>query len=169
MLFVPWRHIADWRCIACGNCCRAYSVVLGFNDWLKIVRSYGVEQTVPGLDKLFIKRRSDGSCSFLYKVSNTYLCGLQHMKPKACKLWPFRVLSRPKYGYAREAVYNYGGTSFFIYADSACSGLVYGKPRQDFTVHTLREFLEIALEHRKSQVKTTANIGFFQTYSPYRI
>ncbi|RLI41707.1 hypothetical protein DRO59_06205, partial [Candidatus Bathyarchaeota archaeon] len=103
MLFVPWQRIADWKCTACGLCCRAYSVVLNFQEWLNIVKNYGVDKTVSGLDKLFIKRRSDGSCIFLYKFSNMYLCGIQHMKPKACKLWPFRVLSKPKFGYADEA------------------------------------------------------------------
>jgi len=70
MLFVPWQRIADWKCTACGLCCRAYSVVLNFQEWLNIVKNYGVDKTVSGLDKLFIKRRSDGSCIFLYKFSN---------------------------------------------------------------------------------------------------
>jgi len=88
MLFVPWRYIADWKCIACGKRCKAYSVVLSFPEWLKIVKNYGVDKTVSGLNKLFIKRRNDGSCVFLCKLSNTHFCGLQFMKPKACKLWP---------------------------------------------------------------------------------
>jgi len=169
MLFVPWRYIADWKCIACGNCCKSYSVVLSFPEWLKIVKNYGVDKTVSGLDKLFIKRRNDGSCSFLYGLSNTYLCGLQHMKPKACKLWPFKVLSKPKFGYANEAVYYYSGDKLFIYADSTCSGLRYGNPTREFTNYTLKEFVEIALERRNDQFKTTANIGFLQPYARFRI
>jgi len=64
MLFVPWQYIADWKCNACGQCCRAYSVVVNFHEWLKIVKNYGVETTASGLNKIFIKRRSDGSCVF---------------------------------------------------------------------------------------------------------
>lgn len=169
MLFVPWRYIADWKCIACGNCCKSYSVVLSFPEWLKIVKNYGVDKTVSGLDKLFIKRRNDGSCFFLSHLSNTYLCGLQHMKPKACKLWPFKVLSKPNFGYANEAVYYYGGDKLFVYADSTCSGLRYGKPTWEFTNYTLKEFVEIALGRRNDQSKTTANIRFLQPYARFRI
>ncbi len=89
---------------------------------------FGVEKTVAGLDKLYIKRTDDGSCTFLCNVGNIYYCGLQNMKPSACKLWPFKVLSEPKYGQARQAVFDYGGTKLFIYADSMCSGLRYGNP-----------------------------------------
>jgi len=169
MLFVPWRYIADWRCVACGKCCKSYSVILSFPEWLKIVKNYGVGKTVSGLDKLFITRRGDGSCVFLYKLSNMHLCGLQYMKPKACKLWPFKVQSKPKYGYANEAAYYYGGDEFFLYADSTCSGLIYGEPAENFTKYTLQEFVEIALGRRNNQTKTTANIGFLEPYSQFRI
>ena len=169
MLFIPWRYIADWKCIACGKCCKSYSVVLSFTEWLGIVKSYGVNKTASGLDKLFIKRGSDGSCSFLYRISSMYLCGLQHMKPKACKLWPFKVLSKPKFGYANDAVYYYGERKFFIYADAACSGIRYGKPTSEFTNYTMKEFIEIALGLRSNQSKTTANIGFLNSYALLRM
>lgn len=168
MLFVPWRYISDWKCIACGKCCKFYSVVLSFPEWLKIVKKYGVDKTVSGLNKLFVKRRSDGSCVFLYKLSDMYLCGLQHMKPKACKLWPFKILSNPKYGYAKEAVYYYGGDKLFVYADSTCSGLSYGKPTLEFANYTLKEFMEITLGLRNKQHKTTANLGFVQPLIQFR-
>lgn len=168
MLFVPWQRIADWKCTACGLCCRAYSVVLNFQEWLNIVKNYGVDKTVSGLDKLFIKRRSDGSCIFLYKFSNMYLCGIQHMKPKACKLWPFRVLSKPKFGYADEAAYRYRGNRLYVYADPMCPGIRYGKPTYEFANSTLREFVEIALGVRRTQYKTTADLGFLQLNVPFR-
>lgn len=160
MLFVPWQYIYDWNCNACGQCCRAYSVVLNFPEWLRIVKNYGVDKTVSGLNKLYIRRKSDGSCVFLQNFANISLCGLQYMKPKACKLWPFKILSRPEYGYVNEAAYNYGGSRLFIYADSTCQGLRYGKPVWNFAINTLKEFIEIALDVRKKQSKTTANLGF---------
>jgi len=168
MVFVPWQYIGDWKCNACGVCCKAYSVVLNFQEWLKIVKNYGVEITSSGLNKLFIKRRGDGSCVFLYNVSNMYLCGLQQMKPKACKLWPFKVLSKPEFGYANEAAYGYGENELFVYADSTCSGLRYGKPTREFAGHTLKEFIEIALGLRSEQYKTTADLGFLQPYIQLR-
>lgn len=164
MLFVPWRYIAEWKCAACGKCCRYYSVVLSLPEWLGIIKNYGLDKTASGLNKLFIKRRSDGSCAFLYEFSNMHLCGLQYMKPKACRLWPFKVLSRPKYGYAEEAVYYYGRHKFFVYADSTCSGLRYGKSREEFAKYTLKEFVEIALGYRWNQFKTTANFSFLHHY-----
>lgn len=155
---VPWRRVADWRCISCGDCCRLYSVVINFHEWLKIVKNFGVETTATDLDKLLIKRNGDGSCAFLGKYSNTHLCGLQHMKPKACQLWPFKVLAQPKYGFPNEAVYGVGPDNLFVYADSMCNGLRFGTPTPEFASNTLREFVEIAIGLRNSQFKTTSRI-----------
>lgn len=166
MLFVPWQYISDWKCNACGLCCRAYSVVLDFQEWLRIVKNYGVEYTVSGLNKLFIKRRSDGSCVFLYDLPNMKLCGLQHMKPMACKLWPFKILSKPKFGYEKESVYRFIDNKLFIYADSTCRGIRYGTPTWEFANQTLKEFIEIALGNRREQNKTTAKIGIAQSSTP---
>jgi Fe-S-cluster containining protein len=169
MLFVPWQYIADWKCNACGLCCKAYNVVLAFPEWLNIVKNYGVEKTVSGLNKLYIKKRSDGSCIFLYRLSNMHLCGLQHIKPRACKLWPFKVLGKPKFGYVKEAEYNFGGNKLYIYADSTCNSLKYGKPTWEFANQTLKEFIEIALGTRSEQRKTTAEIGLIQPYTTLQV
>ncbi|MCX8176944.1 MAG: YkgJ family cysteine cluster protein [Candidatus Bathyarchaeota archaeon] len=167
MLFVPWQYVADWKCRACGLCCKAYSVVVSFQEWLQIVKNYGVEATVSGLGKLYLRKKSDGSCMFLYNLSNMNLCGLQHMKPEACKLWPFKVLANPKYGYANEALYVLGGRRFFVYVDSNCHGIIYGRPTWEFAAHTVREFIEIAMGTRKEQYKSTANIGTPQPIIPF--
>ncbi len=160
MRFVPWQNIADWKCIACGYCCKLYSVVLGFPEWFRIVKTFGIEKTAAGLDKLYIKRAEDGSCSFLCNFGNMCYCGLQNMKPEACKLWPFKVLSKPKYGQASQAVFNYIGRKLFIYADTMCSGLRYGSPTWEFNYLTLREFAELALGARQTQTKTTSDLAF---------
>ena len=102
-------------------------------------------------------------------LSNTYMCGLQNMKPKACKLWPFKILTKPKFGNVNQAAYNYGGSTFFVYADAVCSGLRYGSPSWEFANNTLTEFVEIAMGLRNDQHKTTANIGFLQPYADLRI
>jgi Fe-S-cluster containining protein len=158
MEFIPWQDIADWKCTACGYCCKLYSVVLGFPEWLRIIRTFGVATTVAGLDKLYIKRVSDGSCTFLCHFANGYYCGLQHMKPDACKLWPFKVLSEPKYGQADRAVYGFDGRRLYVYADTLCSGLRYGSPTWEFGSSTLREFVELALGLRQVQSKTTCDL-----------
>jgi Fe-S-cluster containining protein len=155
MQFVPWQNIADWHCKACGYCCKLYSVVLDFREWLNIIKWFGAGTTVAGLDKMYIKRCSDGSCSFLCNTPNNYYCGLQQMKPDACKIWPFKVFSEPKYGQPNQAAFNYGTMRLYIYADTMCSGLRYGAPTWDFQFTILREFTEIALGLRQIQYKTT--------------
>lgn len=164
MQFVPWRSIASWRCIACGDCCRLYSVVLNFHEWLKIVKTYGVEQTVPGLDKLFIKRKEDGSCSFLSNSWNKCACGIQYMKPKACQIWPFKISARPEYDYPNEAAFWHGGNCLFVYVDPMCNGIRYGSPTFEFANSTLKEFVEISLGLRINQQRTTAYAGLARPY-----
>jgi len=168
MLFVPWQYIADWKCNNCGLCCKAYSVVLNFQEWLRIVKNYGVETTVSGLNKLYLRRKTDGSCIFLYKLADMHLCGLQHMKPTACKLWPFKILVTPKFGYTKEALYLYGGKALYVYADSTCTGLIYGKPTWEFANQTLKEFIEIAMGKRSDQKWSKADIDFIQQYPQIR-
>ncbi|MEM3704212.1 MAG: YkgJ family cysteine cluster protein [Candidatus Bathyarchaeia archaeon] len=168
MLFVPWQYITDWKCNTCGLCCKAYSVVLNFQEWLNIVKNYGIETTASSLNKLYLRRKSDGSCIFLYKLSDMHLCGLQHMKPAACKLWPFKIMGSPKFGYAREAVYHYHGKNLYIYADSTCTGLRYGRPTWEFANQIIKEFIEIALGLRSDQKRSKANIDFIQQYTTTR-
>ena len=155
MQFVPWQNVADWHCKACGYCCKLYSVVIGFPEWLNISKSFGVETTVTGLDRFYIKRTSDGSCKFLCNKSNNYYCGLQGMKPEACKIWPFKVLAEPKYGEPKQAEFIYKGTKLYIYADTMCNGLHYGTPTWDFRNITVKEFTELALGIKRQQYKTT--------------
>jgi len=170
MLFIPWRYIADWKCVACGLCCKTYSVVLSFPEWLSIVKNFGVDKTVSGLDKFFMRRGNDGSCVFLRQFSNNMcLCGIQQMKPKACKLWPFKISTKPKFGHGNEAVYSYAGNKLYIYADSTCRGLRYGRPSWEFTDYTLKELVEIALGLRNNQSITTASISFPQSCVSSRI
>ena len=165
MQYVPWQYVADWRCISCGDCCRLYSVVIDFEEWFRIIKNYGVEYTASGMSKLFINRRSDGSCTFLNNGSNVGLCRLQHMKPKACQIWPFKVLSRPQFGYPSEALYFYRGKPLFVYADPMCKGLRLGKPTFEFANYTLEEFVEIAAGIRRNQFRTTAGIGLPQSFT----
>ena len=155
---VPWRYVHSWNCIACGLCCKSFDVVLSFPEWVNLIKIYGVEVTKPGIDKIYLKRRSDGSCVFLQNFFGRWICGLQHMKPLACKLWPFKILSRPKYGRAEEALYKYKGHKLFIYVDPFCVGIKWGKPTFEFVSKTLNEFIELALGLRTKQVYSTANL-----------
>jgi hypothetical protein len=84
------------------------------------------------------------------------------MKPEACKLWPFKVLSEPKYGEPNQAAFDYRGNKLYIYADTMCNGLRYGAPTWDFRYTTIREFAELALGVRQVQYKTTRTVTPWQ-------
>lgn len=159
--FIPWRHITNWRCTTCGNCCKLYSVVLSFPEWLNISQKFGAQNTVAGLNNLFLKRTDDGACAFLCRFAGTYLCGLQNIKPNACKIWPFKVLAEPKYGNAKQAAFEFAGKQLYIYADSMCEGLRYGSPSWEFQSLVLKEFAGIALGAYKQQHNTTRRVSLF--------
>lgn len=156
MRVVPWSQVRFWRCNGCGICCRHYDVVLKLPEWLNIVKNFGVEYTTPNISKLFLRRRTDGSCVFLHKTPNESFCSLQHSKPQACKLWPFKILDKPKFGSSNKAIYYYGDQELFIYVDPVCTGLRLGIPCQDFAYSVIPEFIEIALGVRRKQFKSTA-------------
>jgi hypothetical protein len=87
------------------------------------------------------------------------------MKPKACQLWPFKILTEPQFGHQNEATYKYGESRLFVYADPMCSGIKYGMPTTEFAEYTLKEFVEIATGRRSNQFKTTSNPRFFRSYT----
>lgn len=155
---LPWSQVKSWRCILCGICCRKYSVVLKLPEWLSIIKRFGVEYTAPSVSNFFLKRRDNGSCVFLNEHTSTAFCGLQHAKPIACKLWPFKVLDHPKFGHPEHAVYQRGQHKLFVYVDPACPGLTFGPPSLEFTYSVIPEFVEIASGLRHRQQKTTANL-----------
>lgn len=156
MVPAPWSYVHSWRCTGCGLCCREYEVVLKFNEWLSLVRTYGVGVTKAGLDKFYLEKKPDGSCLFLYMSNGVWFCGLQNMKPLACKLWPFKILDEPKFGRAQEAIFNHRGRSFYIYVDPICPEIRWGKSPVKMVDNVLPEFVDIALGVREKQYYSTS-------------
>jgi len=64
----------------------------------------------------------------------------------------------------QEKRHLYGGKTLYIYADSTCTGLIYGRPTWEFTNQTLKEFIEIAMGIRSDQKRSKANVDFIQQY-----
>jgi len=155
---VPWSYLNSWNCIACGLCCKEYEVVLRFPEWLRIVKNFGVEATVPSLNKFYLKKGNDGSCIFLQRVGDLWICSLQNMKPQACKLWPFKIYPYPKYGRPNEALYRYFENKFFVYVDPACIGIRWGKPSWTYREKIVPEFIQIATGLLEKQHYSTAGI-----------
>jgi Fe-S-cluster containining protein len=155
MIPVPWKYIESWNCRACGECCKPFTVILTLPEWLNITRLYGLGVTQPGINGFYLKKNAANRCVFQYKLLDKWLCGIQHIKPMACKLWPFKICENPKYGRRKEASYIYQGREFFIYADTLCHGLKLGNPSRHFIQKILPEFIEISLGLRKEQHYST--------------
>jgi len=169
---VPWRYVNSWLCNGCGLCCREFEVVLTFKEWLKLVKNYGISVTKAGLNSFYIAKNPEGTCLFLSGSNQVCLCGLQNMKPMACKIWPFKILDQPKYGRGNDALFNYDGRRLFVYIDPFCPGIGWGKPSQEFVYKVVPEFIQIALGLREKQVYSTSmmlNNLFAQTKRDYRI
>lgn len=159
MTFAPWSYVSSWRCTGCGLCCREFEVVLTFDEWFNIMKRYGAGATKAGLNKFYIAKRPDNSCIFLYMAPNgRWLCGLQHNKPLACKLWPFKVLSKPSYGHTSKALFEYEGQRFYVYVDPFCPGIRWGPPSVELVHKVIPEFIELALGIRKTQIYSTMTI-----------
>jgi len=157
---IPWRRIKSWRCITCGICCKEFDVVLGYKEWADIIRRFGVGAIKPSVTKLCLGKKVDGTCVFLYNSSSSWLCGLQQSKPRACKLWPFKILEQPRYGRDKEAIYRFEDRDYFIYVDPSCQGLVWGIPAKRFMYEILPEFVEIALGTREKQFYSTSRLAY---------
>jgi Fe-S-cluster containining protein len=158
MLPIPWKYVQDWNCTACGLCCKGFDVVLDFPEWMNIIKVYGVSFTEPGISRFYLKRKSDGTCVFLCNFYGRWFCALQRMKPVACKLWPFKISDKPKYGRPNEAVYNYGEKRLYVYVDQSCPGLQWGYPAQSFMNETINEFVDLALGLRQKQFYSTSRL-----------
>lgn len=160
---VPWSYIRAWNCYGCGNiCCTSATVPLTTAEWLKIIQNFGVGCTEPTVTGFYLKKTRDDCCIFQYKFMGHYLCSIQNMKPHACKLWPFKIYNKPKYGLGREAVFSFKGEVFYIYLDSACEGITYGRPCSHFVDQTIPEFIELSFGSREKQAYSTGNLSVFQ-------
>ena len=158
MVPVPWKYVNSWICNGCGICCKEYEVVLKFEEWLNIIRAYGVNTTKAGLNKFFLGKKNDGTCLFLCRSSFGWLCSLQNMKPAACKIWPFKIAARPLYGRPKESSYDYRGKKVYVYVDPFCPQIRWGQPGSKMVYNIIPEFIEIALGSRRKQMYSTSSV-----------
>lgn len=167
MHIIPWSYLETWSCYGCGDvCCTSSVVPLTLNEWLRIIQNFGVQFTEPRMDGFFLQKTADNRCVFQYGGMGKHLCSIQAMKPRACKLWPFKIHMRPLYGMVRESAFNYKGRTFYVYVDAACRGLRLGTPAQHFMKHVIPEFIEIALGNRETQVYSTVNSTLLPSIKP---
>ena len=158
---VPWRCISSWRCIGCSKCCVDYIVNIKFEDWMQITKQYGFGLAIQGLTEFYLKKGTDGRCIFQYKLpGSNWLCGIQHIKPRACKLWPFMIKSRPVYGREKEAIYTLDGKTYYVYLNANCSGISWGNPSKEFIHKIVPKFIQLSFRTIKRQVNSTSRSPF---------
>ncbi|WP_455364213.1 YkgJ family cysteine cluster protein [[Eubacterium] cellulosolvens] len=156
---IPWQAISSWNCIACGECCREYTINISINDWARITRVYGADVVKLGLTECYLRKRPDNRCIFQYlDRGGRWLCGLQHMKPSICKLWPFKIQYRPTYKREKEAEYLYKERLYYVYVDPFCRGVSYGHPSWSLKNVIIPEFIELATKGIERQVHSTSHL-----------
>ena len=153
MQYIPWQNVADWHCKACGYCCKLYSVVLGFPEWLRLPKRLAPKPLWRGWIVRH-KRCSDGSCAFRCKNSHNYFCGLQNMKPKHAKSGRLKCLLNPNTGPNKPNSTTWATNSTFM--PTPCVAACGMESQYGSSVFsTVKEFVELALGIRGMQYKWT--------------
>ncbi|MCX8182017.1 MAG: YkgJ family cysteine cluster protein [Candidatus Methanomethyliaceae archaeon] len=156
MKYVPWSKISDWFCTACGKCCKEFKVPLRTYEMVLLANTFGFSCIEFGVSATYLKRRLDGRCVFQVKRNGKMVCGIQPLKPVACKMWPFAVFESPHYEHSNEASFNFKNETFYVYVNNYCRGLIYGSPSFRFINSVIPEFVELKLGLRMHQVRSTS-------------
>jgi len=158
---IPWSKIENWFCIACGNCCREFKVPLSAYEAIKLAEIFGYDRLELGLKGYYLRKRPDRRCVFQVYSNGKWICGIQSIKPLACRLWPFMVRSKPRHGYKDEAEYEYKGQKFYVYVNPYCRGLIFGKPSRMLIEKVIPEFIELSMGLRvKQELSTSLLVGY---------
>jgi len=152
---VPWRRVENWLCVACGECCREFRVPLRAYEVVRLANLFGYGPLELGLKGYRLRKRPDGRCVFQVYRSGRWICGIQSIKPLACKLWPFFISDKPQDS-KDEAEYEFRGYRFYVYVNPFCRGVVYGKPSNVFAKKVIPEFIELSLGLRREQSLSTS-------------
>ncbi|MEM2123208.1 MAG: YkgJ family cysteine cluster protein [Candidatus Bathyarchaeia archaeon] len=156
---IPWRRIAYWKCLACGECCRYFEVPLGTSEYARITRFYSLNIVRLDVGRAYLRKTVKGRCIFQRHLSGRWLCSLGGDKPLACKIWPFAALKNPRYGRDREALYDYYGDRYYVYVHPYCRGLLYGEPSSHIMDKVIPEVLELTMKPTTPQKYTTADLA----------
>ena len=163
--FIPWSQVQSWTCDACGECCKWFTVPISAYEYAKISQTCGFEVFEFREGHVWLRRRFDKRCIFMFLRGRHWLCGLQADKPHVCRMWPFRVTNRPVYG--REGRARYEGLEWtgYVYLDPRCPRIIYGKPTLNFAAHVVEEFIQMATRRTNHQNYSTARVHFLETFS----
>jgi Fe-S-cluster containining protein len=155
---LPWRSVSDWRCLACGECCKDFEIPLRIDEYARITGIYGFDVVRLGLGRAYLKKTRDHRCAFQRFSLDRWLCGLLNDKPLVCKLWPFAILKNPKHGKDENAIYHYRGRKFYVYVHPSCRGLLLGNPLPHLKTKVIPEAIKLSCCLEETQKHTTANL-----------
>jgi len=154
---IPWTEVHNWSCVACGRCCHGYRVPLKLDEYAKVAQIYGTGVLEFGLGKVYLKNNRGNRCVFQRPTApDRWICSLQGIKPMACKLFPFRIHSKPVYKRGDTSGFQYGRRNFYVYMDPDCRGVEIGKPSPRFRDGILPEIVQIGIGERVKQKFTTS-------------
>ncbi|MGQ9542947.1 MAG: YkgJ family cysteine cluster protein [Candidatus Bathyarchaeia archaeon] len=142
--FLPWRKVRYWECLACGDCCKWFRVPLRMDEYANLLKNYGSSCIDIGVDRVYLARRPDGRCVFQIPMSGRWICGIQAVKPIACKQWPFIIVNKPLFGHDDLALLKEFDLKFYIYVDPKCRGLLLGAPSTILLERILPEVLKLS-------------------------
>jgi len=152
---VPWRRVKDWLCVACGDCCKEFRVPLRAYEAVRFANLFGYGCLELGLRGYRLKKRPDGRCIFQVYREGMWVCGVQNIKPLACKVWPFLIFDKPR-DFKDEAEYEFKNYKFYVYVNPFCRGVVYGEPSSVLAKKVIPEFVELSLGLRREQSLSTS-------------
>lgn len=167
MKLIPWRKVEDWVCLACGICCKEFRVPLSMHEATKLAMIFGHGCLEVNWRGYYLKKTLDRRCMFQVNLGGKLTCGIQEIKPLACKLWPFTVLREPRYGARNEALYEFKGQGFYVYLNPYCRGIIYGRPSERFERKVIQEFIELSIGLRvKQELSTSPFISLMRSITP---
>ena len=108
-------------------------------------------KTIGSQSYVFLKKNDEG-CIFLYNVGNKRFCSIHESKPTLCRLWPFIVCDKPKYGKLDEAVFYHYGEKVYVYVEPHCPSLVWGKPENRLKQTILPEIIDFKFRLKNNRL-----------------
>lgn len=93
---MPMLNKNNFKCQRCGECCKAYTVVLHEQDIKKIkqlgyskdffaIKDYNPEYSTTQ----YVLKRENSKCLFLRFKDNQAYCEIYKNRPRICRIYPF--------------------------------------------------------------------------------
>lgn len=160
---IPWKKVGFWHCSACGECCKKFKVPLTMFEYVEFTSKFGKNIVELDLGKAYLKSNPlTKRCIFQKFKNGKWICGIQEIKPIACKLWPFIILTKPKQK-NDEALFYYKNEIVYIYVDVRCPEVKIGKPTSYLINKVLPEIVNLNFNNKIKQLYSTSFLFSLQS------